>query len=352
MNPSLDRFKEVLLCAEPGCMAVVIQDHPDPDAMASAVALSFLVSHLRPDLSCEIYYGGSVSHPQNRTMVNVLGLPLKKTPPNLAKSDFCLVALVDAANTGQGNVRSTDMEPDLVFDHHRAEPKSKSLLWKDIRAVGACSTLLASMLRELVLSSPPLGAWQGLALSDIATALLVGIKTDTADLTSPTTTPADHEAFSWLLGQVERNKLTQILNYGIPHYIYKLKAEAFQKADHQGHLIIACLGDLPSSQRDAIPILADDLLRLEGIETVVVYAVVEDRLSASVRTTNDALEVHGFCQQVFGEGNGGGKLGCGGASVPLGFFAQTQGHEGARSHLLEAIRLSLHPKIAQAANGE
>jgi len=59
---------------------------------------------------------------------------------------------------------------------------------------------------------------------------------------------------------------------------------------------------------------------MEGIETVVVYSLIDGSIHASIRSRNSSVHVHNFCQKVFGADNAGGKQGSGGAKVPVGFL--------------------------------
>ncbi len=351
MSSPASRFREIIEGLEPGIqVAILTQDNPDPDAMGSALGVSYLCSRLNPEIDeVNIYYGGAISHPQNKTMVNVLGLPMRKMK-TFVPEEHGLVIVVDVASTGRKNLQSTDVKPDIIIDHHRDDPDGDYLL-KDIRPIGATCTIVTSYLREygLDLESNEESSLDN--ISKIATALLVGIKTDTAELTSPNVTPLDFQCYEYLLKLAERKKLYQIINYTIPHYLYQLKATAYDALEIQHAVVVAGVGIIPPSQRDAIPIIADELLRMEGIETVVVYAIVGDRIVSSLRTTNDGIEMNSFCHQVFGEEFSGGKMGCGGAAVPLGFMTPDDNStEKTRDSVWEAVRAVINHRVFRVAS--
>ncbi len=330
-------------------VAVLTQDNPDPDAMGSAFAISYLCRHLNPDIQgTDIFYGGTVSHPQNRTMVNLLGLPMRKMKL-FRPEEYQIIVLVDVASTGRKNLQSTNAKPHIIIDHHRDDPDGEYLL-KDIRPVGAASTIVTSYMREYGLEEKAGETSGPHPLSHVATGLLVGIKTDTQELTSPTVTPLDFQCYEYLLTLMDGKKLYQIINYTIPRYLYLLKAEAYKAMELQHSVVVAGLGLIPPSQRDAIPIIADELLRMEGVETVVAYAIVEDRIVASLRTTNDGVEVNSFCHQVFGEEFSGGKLGCGGASVPLGFLTPDDQSQTTNHQVWEAVRAVVSHRVFKVAS--
>ena len=330
-------------------VAILTQDNPDPDAMGAAVGISYLCRRLNSELQAvDIFYGGTISHPQNRTMVNVLGLQMRRMK-QFQKEDYQLVILVDVASTGCKNLKSTDVTPHIIIDHHRDDPDGDYLL-KDIRPIGAASTIVTSYFREygFDLETEEENGINNIA--NMATGLLVGIKTDTSELTTANVTPLDFQCYEYLLKLTDRSKLYQIINYSIPHYLYPLKASAFETMEIQHSVAVAGLGIIPPSQRDAIPIIADELLRMEGVETVVSYAVIEGHIVASLRTTNDGIEMNSFCHQIFGEEFSGGKIGAGGASVPLGFLTPHDQSENARGQVWEAVRAVVNHRVFKVAS--
>jgi nanoRNase/pAp phosphatase (c-di-AMP/oligoRNAs hydrolase) len=350
-NPAI-RFREIIEGLPPGTkVAILTQDNPDPDAMGSALGAVYLCRRLNSELgSVDIFYGGTISHPQNKTMVNILGLPMRKMK-HFNPDEHQLVILVDVASTGRKNLTSTDVKPDIIIDHHRDDPEGEYLL-KDIRPIGAASSIITSYIREYGLDLES-GEDNGIEnVGTVATGLLVGIKTDTLELTSPNVTPLDFQMYEYLLKLTDRKKLYQIINYAIPPYLFQLKARAFQAMEMQHASAVAGVGIIPATQRDAIPIIADELLRMEGTETVVVYAIVGDRIVASLRTTNDGIEMNSFCHQIFGEQFSGGKLGCGGASVPLGFVAPGDDNqsETVNKTVWEAVRAKVNHRVFRVAS--
>lgn len=350
INPA-SRFREIIEGLAPGSkVAILTQDNPDPDAMGAALGVSYLCRRLNPAVEdANIYYGGALSHPQNKTMVNVLGLPMRKMK-TFDPSSYALIIVVDVASTGRKNLQSTDVKPHIIIDHHRDDPEGDYLL-KDIRPIGAASTIVTSYLREYALDLDSGNDKSQDDIARVATGLLVGIKTDTLELTSPDVTPLDFQCYEYLLKLCERKKLQQIINYTIPHYLYQLKATAYEALEIQHTVVVAGVGIIPPTQRDAIPIIADELLRMEGIETVVAYAIVGDRIVASLRTTNDSIEMNSFCHQIFSEEYSGGKMGCGGASVPLEYMTpDANASEKTRETVWEAVRAMVHYRVFRVAS--
>ena len=95
------------------------------------------------------------------------------------------IILVDHNEPGQA-IGSID-EADIIeiVDHHRlGNPSTRTPIRFTVDVVGSTSTLISERINDAGLSAPP----------ELAGLLLAGVLSDTLILTSPTTTPRDHEA--------------------------------------------------------------------------------------------------------------------------------------------------------------
>jgi len=324
-------------------IAIFTHDTPDPDAMGSARGLQWLILK-KFGLSCDIFYCGDISHPQNKTMVNVLDLHLKKFD-DIDLGSYKIKIVVDATEKN-----CPVKEVDIVFDHHRASSNAKVCI---IEPLGASSTLICELIRDLDIS------FEDEADQDVATALFLGVRVDTAELISETTTDRDFEAFKFLTNFVNRKKLASIIDFPIPSYFFELERElnredaegncTNQKSD--GSCFVGCIGIISPAKRDSIPMLADKVVRLEGIETSVIFGIVGDKVVASIRSQNSSLDVNAFAQSVFGKEYGGGKLGSAGASVPLGIFSVSGLPDEIKGMLWDSIRETIFYKVLHIATG-
>jgi tRNA nucleotidyltransferase (CCA-adding enzyme) len=118
------------------------------------------------------------------------------------------VILVDVQDPRRtGDVRGLLSRGDLVwevYDHHPPSDRCPPAQVKEVRPVGAASTLFASRLKAAgVRLTPP-----------EATGMLLGVFEDTGRLSFPSTTPEDAEAVAYLLTQGAR--LDQVADYRIP----------------------------------------------------------------------------------------------------------------------------------------
>ena len=97
-------------------LAVVCHNNPDPDSLASAMALETIAFDADVD-EVEVFYSGTISHQQNRAFVNLLDLDLNEFSTD-ALSESELVAFVDHSIPGENNEVPKSVAVDIVIDHH------------------------------------------------------------------------------------------------------------------------------------------------------------------------------------------------------------------------------------------
>ena len=128
---------------------IVCHNNPDPDCLASALALGRIAADAGID-ERYILYSGDISHQQNRAFVNLLDIELEPfadatlqdRPPD------SLLAFVDHSTPGQNNPVAPDTPVDIVIDHHPAEDVAGRYV--DVREeLGAATTILTEYIRTL-----------------------------------------------------------------------------------------------------------------------------------------------------------------------------------------------------------
>lgn len=320
-------------------VCIVLQHTPDPDAVGSALGLEWILETMY-GLQSDIYYSGTISHPQNQTEVNVLDMRLKH------KSDFdpelySTYVTVDAVPKNTGFMDVVD-EWHAVFDHHQVD---LNLDLVDIRATGSCSAIIWDYLCHFDMD---FATERGTL---VATALLFGIVNDTHHLLTENVTELDMNAHSELIQFIDRKKFQSIVNYPLPPYLFELRALAAENMVNEASILISYLGILSSKRRDALPIIADEFLRMEGVETVVVFCLIEGEIHASVRSRNSSVNVPNFCQKVFGPEDAGGKQGSGGAKVPIGFLYSAEDDTEDQKKLSEFTKATITKRIIRHLSG-
>src|SRR5436305_1692651 len=61
-------------------LTILTHDYPDPDAIASALALGF-IAQAEFGIRCRLVYGGVIGRTENREMVKRLKIPIKPLRP-------------------------------------------------------------------------------------------------------------------------------------------------------------------------------------------------------------------------------------------------------------------------------
>ncbi len=330
-------------------VAIVMHDTPDPDAIGSALCLQWI---LRRRFQCEstLFYNGSVSHPQNKTMVNLLGIDMKRIASmEEEEGEYALKLVVDSTPSTWSRTRDyPDMEFDAYFDHHPKSAPPKG--WKGhavYRHYGSCCTIMWEIMQELGLSFD----MESEDDQGIASAMVVGIRTDTDEMSSDDTSDSDLQALSGLHPYVIQKQLRQIIRYPVPKHWYDLRKQAEGAVKEESNIMATGLGFLSPESRDALAWVADDLARRDGIDTCVAFGIISDQIVGVVRCSSPTLELNDFVGKVFGESTGGGKRGKAAASAPLGpFFGNYT--EQTKESIWNAVSSLTMERVFQAASGK
>ncbi|MDY7081728.1 MAG: DHH family phosphoesterase, partial [Halobacteria archaeon] len=179
-------------------LAIVSHDNPDPDCIASALALR-AIAHESGVPDVEIFYSGEVSHQQNRAFVNLLNVDMHDFSHE-AIAEYDMVGFVDHSARGENNEVAEGRHVDIIIDHHPPDEKVEAN-FVDVREdFGATTTILVEYLRELDMDID----------EDLATALLFAIRTETLDFLRGTTS-REYEAAEFLHGIADIELLKQMI---------------------------------------------------------------------------------------------------------------------------------------------
>ncbi len=294
----VERLRE--LAAGKERIGILLQDDPDPDALASGLALRALLGRTRP--SAPLITFGRITRPENAAMVRALEIEVEHvTVADLAR--FQALAMVDVQPSF-----CEETLPDLliVIDHH-PETKGCKAAFRDIRpSYGATATILTEYLRAADVKIP----------ERVATALFYGIKSDTLHLERGGTR-ADMEAFAFLYELANHNIVRRIERPELPLDGLDALGEALVHRQIIHNVLFAHLG--PVSRPDLIPQFADLCLQVSGIEWSVVSGLTGDELQVSVRNVGYVRAAGEVVREAFGQlGSAGGHRTAAKAVVPLG----------------------------------
>jgi nanoRNase/pAp phosphatase (c-di-AMP/oligoRNAs hydrolase) len=297
---------EALLAVVVGVEELLILPHndPDPDAIASALALRHLLAETA-GIRSTIAYRGIVGRAENKALVRYLGRPLHRLEAkDLARG--LPVALVDTQPGAGNHPCRRDKGPHLVFDHHPLQEGSGKVPFADIRSdLGATSTILLQYLQAAGIEPS----------AQLATALFYGIKTDTQALVRAAG-PEDVAAYFYLQRLLDIEALVEIERAQVPREYFRRLHAALDAARVYGNAVISYVG--PMQRPDLAAEMADLLLRLDGILWAVCMGTYEGQVILAVRSRHPRGGAGYLVQAVVGDqGTAGGHGVMASGQVPV-----------------------------------
>jgi nanoRNase/pAp phosphatase (c-di-AMP/oligoRNAs hydrolase) len=286
---------------------IMLHNDPDPDAMASGLALRNVLRRTKTTAIIGAIQG--ITRPENLRMVNLLDIHVEAITQDSLK-EYDRIAMVDVQPHYFGGLID---RVDLVIDHHPEQP-GYTAVFKDIRPdYGSTSTILTEHLRAVDVN-----------ISErTATAMLYAIKSDTLFF-NRSTNRVDLEAFSYLYPLADAALIRKMEGAEITseRLDYVLKAHLGGILSDQ--VFCAFLGSMP--REDFIPYVADFFLQLEDVKWTVIAGIVNDSLVVSVRNLGYTKNAGEFVRRFFAEiGSAGGHRAMAKAVVPLRAFRDKYG---------------------------
>lgn len=285
-------------------LLIVMQDFPDPDAIGAAAALR-LIAKSQGEVTTTLACGGFVGRAENRALLKYLGLKVQSLD-KLVLSSFEGVAMVDTQPGAGNNALDVQRIPDIVVDHHPIRNLTRKAEFYDVRKrYGATSTLFYEYLRscKIPVSTP------------LATALLYGIRSDTADF-GRESTQADIEAFLALYPSSNKRMLGRIAMARVPRVYFRAIAKALNQACSAGDCVFTYLESVDNP--DSVSEAADLLLRDEETNWSLCVGKHNDNLLLSLRTSDITRDAGRLMQRLVGtSGTGGGHVAMAGGQIPL-----------------------------------
>lgn len=274
---------------------VIIRMHnfSDPDAIASAYGLQVLLKRLG-NIDSIICYKGKIDKFSTNEMIEQLEIEIVDIEecPEIFKGRE--VILVDS-QVGNGNIDDDIDESEIIcIDHH---PIFKELNYKysDIRPnVGSCASIIAEYYREN----------QAVFSKKVATALLYGIKIDTANLTRGVC-DLDLDMFYILYRKSDLNILNSLESStlrldDLPAYL-----NALNSIEVSGALSFANTGN--NCPEALIAMVSDFILMIDEVKFLVVYSIRTDGIKISARSKYsryDAGKIVNIALKGLGSGGG------------------------------------------------
>jgi nanoRNase/pAp phosphatase (c-di-AMP/oligoRNAs hydrolase) len=286
MTNLIDKLHEALIGYKK--LLIIPHNDPDPDAIATAVGLRYLVFG-KHGIEAHIGYRGIIGRSENKALVRYLNHPLHKLD-NQEIVQGIPIALVDTQPGAGNNPLPKDIPATIVIDHHTWRDKSSEAQFFDVRPeIGATATIMTEYLQSAGLAFP----------TYLSTALFYGIKTDTMGL-GRAASAADVDAYFFLQSRVDVEALVQIEHSQVPINYFKNLSAAIQEARlYDDDLIISYLGNLKYPDFGAE--IADLLLRLQGAKWVICMGMFKDDLILSVRSRSRQIGAGDLACQIIGD---------------------------------------------------
>jgi nanoRNase/pAp phosphatase (c-di-AMP/oligoRNAs hydrolase) len=269
-----------------GRILIVVHDNPDPDSLASAMALRHLFA-VRLNREAVIAFSGMIGRSENLAMAKLLQIPL--TPfPLIDLKQYQVVCLLDTQPGTGNNSLPPEVKVDIVIDHHPMREASAACKWVDIRPdYGTTATILYEYLKV-----------QGVALgTKLATAVFYAIKSETQDL-GREARRADRDAYLALFPLANKTLLNSIIRPPLPREYFASLHSALEHTTLYGKVLISALKEVQFPE--LVSELADLLLRLEGVETVLSMGHYNAEMILSIRTNNESINAGELIRSVVG----------------------------------------------------
>lgn len=302
-------LKKLISSVGDGKFAIIVHNNPDPDAISSAMGLKEIASVV--GVKAVIHYKGNIGHHENKAFVNILDIELDKTT-DLKVSDYKKIAMIECSTPGVNNMLPPDTQVSIIIDHHQADIEEVRAEYVDIRPnIGATATIMTKYLQDLDIPIK----------TDLATALLYGIKVDTDDFCR-NTDPADLIAAAYLSPLANHEILSRIETPTRSIEEIEILGDAIKNREIKGSYLFSNVG--PIHNRDALAQAADYLLSLEGITTTIVFGLGDDYIYISGRSRDVRINIGKVMADAFGPDKGGGHSMLAGAQIPLGVLGGTK----------------------------
>tara|TARA_B100002051_G_scaffold258809_1_gene277570 strand:- start:1970 stop:3328 length:1359 start_codon:yes stop_codon:yes gene_type:complete len=285
---------------------IVCHDNPDPDALASALAMKHLCDSMGH--SSTIIHGGMIEHQQNRAMVKLLEMDIRKLILDWEIEDLLnesdVVICVDFSHPGANNILPSTCVPHIVIDHHPSEVRPAGDVILVRSEFAATSSLIASVLMN-----------SGVEMnSNVATALAFGIRTDTLGFTR-SFNAVDLRALSWLGAWIDWDLMRSFESPPRTQEVLSIFKQALKDATLNDGLMLVPISEM--ADRDALSQVADFLLPTEGVEIVVSYGVRMSKVILSARSTSENVHLGKILSKTFAKGSAGGHKELAGGQIPF-----------------------------------
>jgi len=286
---------------------VLVAISADPDALASALALKRLL--WRKVASVTIARSNEIARPDNLAMVRMLNIPTESLA-QIKLGDFSKVAMVDS-QPHHSNELSV-LRPHVIIDHHPPGEALEGTPFVDVRPrYGATSTMLTEYLQAAKIKPS----------TRLATALLFGIKNDTAGFGRPSL-EEDVKAFKFLFPKANQSTLRKIEFSEMRSKDLDLLRLALDRRTLRKHCMFAHMGHVKSP--DNLVQIADFFLKVDIVDSSAVSGIFEKNLVVIIRNAAPRNNAGKIAEGAFSKvGSAGGHKAMARAEIPMDTLKST-----------------------------
>ena len=267
MVSNREKIKQ-LLSQFSGTSKVLVIINADPDAIASAMAVKRILWRRVSEVM--ITYFNKITRPDNLAMIEYTEagmVPLAEVD----RSVFDKFVVVDSQPDHNENF--SGIKYDAIIDHHPLSCCDGGFV--DVRPdYGACSTMFTEYMRSLSIKPS----------AKLASALMLGIKTDTANFTRQASS-RDIRAFQFLYKYANMNIVTKVERAQMTEADLNFLGNAIRDRNIRDNRAFYHAGTM--SKPDELVVAADFFLSIAGVNWSVVSGVVDKKLIVILR--NDGL---------------------------------------------------------------
>ena len=276
-------------------LLVVFFGPPDPDAIASSVAFV----RLFPSLVSVTYAStAKVKRFENRALLSYMKIRVVDLSL-VSVADYQAVACFDSQPSFFAKSGYT-LSFDFCMDHHPEASDNPVIPFMDIRKHhGSCSTILAQYYYYSKKALPRV----------LATALLIGIKTDTANFTRSAYEP-DVSMMVYLNKKADHDLLKRLEFSMVPKRAIKYFKRAFARLRLEPYFAFCHLGKV--GYVDIGSILADQFLKIQKVHFSAVSCIYGEKVIVFLRSSRRLFHAGEMASKLFvptGVGGGHSEMG-------------------------------------------
>lgn len=301
LKKNTTKLEELVSCINNEHIYIQTHNFPDPDAISSAYGLQRLLEV--KGIKSSICYQGKIDKFSTKKMIDSLHIEIFDINEIEIKENDEIV-LVDS-QLGNVNVQKTAGQIVACIDHHPSF-NCVNYEFSDIRPrVGACASLIAAyfMVNDIKMTR------------DVATALMFGIKVDTANL-SRGVSNIDLNMFYTLYNICDIDLINSLETSTLQFEDLDAYANAIKSIKVFDNISFANTGN--HCPEPLIASISDFMLLMAGVNVCVVYSIKLDGIKISVRSDSVILDAGQLANEaLYGIGSGGGHPTMAGGFVPF-----------------------------------